>query len=333
MQLLPEGHRKVSLSWCPCFIRHLFFHLLHYRVTIQGCAQENVTTGISKVKTIILFLLYLEMLPVYRAISFIDVYEKRNRTKPWLISVNAGGEIKPFVVKLFDTHSIETHDSVLKEVLGNVLARKFDLPVPNAALIDMGGEFASTLRAMNRIEALENADWRLKFGTEEQKGVLPFDSTLPRSIARQIVEIDTVLGFDCLIRNIDRNRGNPNLLVRSNEAFLIDHELAFQIDLRSSDEVLNQWFLQDRFFKEHVFFDYLKHSHRAARQEYFDTFEEYLRTLNINMLNPYFEQLAGAGFSPKNHILIREYMEKMKGNSSIFAQILKGLINGRPIHI
>jgi hypothetical protein len=302
-------------------------------VTLYEFAQENVRVGIGEVKTIKLFLLYSEMLPVYRAILFHDVYEKRNRTKPWLVSVNADGQIKQFVVKLFGTNSIETHDCVLKEVLGNVLAREFDLPVPNAALIDMGQEFASTLRNMELIEVLENADWRLKFGTEEQKGILPFNNTLPRSEARQLVEIDTVFGFDCFIRNIDRNRGNPNLLVKSNEAFLIDHELAFQIDEKSSDEVLNHWFIQDRFFRDHVFFDYLKHSNKADRQEYFDTFEEYLRTLNVNMLNSYFEQLSGAGFSPKNHILIREYIEQMKRNSSIFAQILKGLINGRPIHI
>lgn len=273
------------------------------------------------------------MLPVYRAISFHGVYEKRNRTKPWLVSVNANGQIKQFVVKLFGTQSIDIHDSVTKEVLGNVLAKEFDLPVPNAALIDIGDDFSSTLRDFDAIETLDNSDWRLKFGTEEQKGVIPFDTSLARYEAKQIVEIDTVLGFDCLIRNIDRNRGNPNLLIKSEEAYLIDHELAFQIDENSSDEIINRWFIRDRYFRDHVFFDYLKSSRMVDRKEYFNTFEEYLRTLNINKLNPYFQKLLDAGFSSKNHNLIREYLETMKNNSSIFVKILKGIINGRPIHI
>lgn len=273
------------------------------------------------------------MLPVYRAIAFHDIYSIKNRNKPWLVSVNADGQIKQFVVKLYGNKSIETHDCVCKEVLGNVLAREFDLPVPNAAFIDMGEDFTSTLRDMQVLEELENADYRLKFGTEEQKGVIPFDTSLSCSQAKEIIEIDTVLAFDCFIRNIDRNRANPNLLIKSDKAFLIDHEWGFQIDEKCGGEIIDNWFLPDKFFRYHVFFDYLKHSNKADRQGYFNTFEEYLRTLNINKLNPYFNQLVQLGFSSKNHNLIKSYIEKMKLNSSIFVKILKGIINGRPIHI
>lgn len=269
------------------------------------------------------------MLPVYRATQFLSVYDKKNRTKPWLVLVEAENDVKPYVVKLFDSKEIDLHDRVLKEVLGNLLAKEFDLPAPKAALIDLDEDFVSTIRDLDIIDELESKDYRLKFGTEEKKGVLPFNPNILSSrVAKQIVDIDTVFAFDCFIRNIDRNRHNPNLLANSNEVYLIDHEFAFHIDEKSSDEIVNQWFLQDRFYTHHVFYKYLKDSFKDDKRHCFDTFEDYLRNFNLNVLKRIFEQLKMYGFTEKNHNLIGDYIEKMKSNSSTFVQILKGKING-----
>lgn len=274
------------------------------------------------------------MLPVYKAIQYNGKYTKKNRNNPWLITVDTGAELKSYVVKLFSTKSIENHDCVAKEVLGNLIAKEFDLPVPKAALIDMGNEFVSTLRSFQLIDELDSKDYRLKFGTEEQKGVVPFQvNYFSGHEAKQIIDIDTTFAFDCLIRNIDRNRANPNLLVRSDEAFLIDHELAFQIDEKSTDEIINRWFLQEKFFRNHLFYNYLKRSNRTTKNEYFTTFEDYLRMLNINTLNKCLEQLSAYGFSKKSHTLMLSFIQKMKDNSSIFVKILKGIIDDRTVHI
>ncbi|HUB59622.1 MAG TPA: hypothetical protein VL978_02905 [Puia sp.] len=94
------------------------------------------------------------MLPVYRAISFQRVAEKGGRTKPWVVLVDAGISVEPYVVKVFTPELIQEKDSVTREVLGNVLARQFDLNVPNAALIDFDDDFKDSVRDLNLLDHL-----------------------------------------------------------------------------------------------------------------------------------------------------------------------------------
>src|SRR5690349_19386216 len=115
------------------------------------------------------------MLPVYNAISFVRILEKGGRTKPWVVVVQTPTGLKSFVVKLFETSLIDYRDSVTNEVAGNILAKEFGLPVPNAALIDFDARFLNTIRNQELQETLLNRDKRLKFATEEQVGYSPFD--------------------------------------------------------------------------------------------------------------------------------------------------------------
>ena len=47
------------------------------------------------------------MLPVYQAISYIDTITKGGRTTPWVVMVDTGNGIKPFVVKFFQREQEE----------------------------------------------------------------------------------------------------------------------------------------------------------------------------------------------------------------------------------
>lgn len=67
---------------------------------------------------------------------------------------------------MFKTELIELRDSVANEVIGNVLAKEFNLPVPKAALIDLDEDFIATLRNQELIQILDERDYRLKFGSE-----------------------------------------------------------------------------------------------------------------------------------------------------------------------
>jgi hypothetical protein len=145
------------------------------------------------------------MLPVYKAISFIKILDKGGRTKPWLVFVNTGSKIKPYVVKIFDTQLIEERDSVTNEVLGNIIAKEFELPVPQVAFIDMDYDSIQTFRDFTLIDLLGSTDDRLKFGTEYLEGFVQFNTALfAISESKKIIDIDSVFAFDNLIRNADR---------------------------------------------------------------------------------------------------------------------------------
>jgi hypothetical protein len=267
------------------------------------------------------------MLPIYKAVSFQRVLEKGGRTKPWLILVNADGSQKPYVVKLFETSLIQTRDSVTNEVLGNILAKEFQLPVPDAALIDMDDYFIGTLRDFTLIDILDNRDTRLKFGSSLLDGYVRFDgSDLSPGDARKIISIDSVFAFDNLIRNADRNKVKPNILVRSDEAYLIDHELGFEINENTIKE-LTGWTWSIRYYKYHIFYPHLKSSWQRHKDDYFNEFEECLKLLNINRLLPYLKQLEDAGFDTKNHVPIIDYLTQMKRNCNNFVNLMRGLIS------
>ncbi len=265
------------------------------------------------------------MLPVYRAISFNGIIEKGGRTKPWSVLVQTSQGVKPFVVKMFDGQLVQNRDSVTNEVLGYALAKEFDLPVPEAALIEMDMDFQMSIHGADGQQAFDHADDRVKFATELIEGNYLFNPAFKKYQAAKMIELDTLYGFDNLIRNPDRGDGRPNLLVKSRSAWLIDHEQAFMID----DDTITQFHSgqwDDRFSRYHICWNYLRHAKKATKKEYFNTFGEYLRTLNVNNLHPYFQQLGNQGFSRDRHLLIKKWLREAKQNSAKFVTLLKSFI-------
>jgi hypothetical protein len=266
------------------------------------------------------------MLPIHKAISFVAVLEKGGRTKPWLVLVHTGEQVEPFVVKLFDSEEIAVRDSVVNEVMGNVLAREFQLPVPQAALIEMGPDFIRTIPEPRLVTHLANFDHRVKFGSQQLQAV---DRINPQGLSladlRRMIEVDSVFAFDVLIRNPDRNFVKSNLLVRQNEAYLIDHELGFEITAGCGKE-LDDWQWKDRFYRYHIFYEHLKHASQGQKAEFFHEFQECLRLLNVDVLQGYWNQLADHGYPAGRRDLVMGYFEEMKQKSAKFVSLLKGLI-------
>lgn len=267
------------------------------------------------------------LLPILTAISFQHIIEKGGRNKPWVVIVYAGGQIMPYVVKLFDSAIIEYKDCVTNEVLGNVLAKEFNLPTPKAALIDFDDEFISTIRDSRLLEIIEAKDDRLKFGTQLQEGFFPFDASYPTSDIKNIIEPDTVFAFDNFIRNPDRNVGRTNILVKSDEAFLIDHELAFEISAETIEKELLNWGWDSKFYNQHIFKKSLTNSILRHKKDYFTEFEECLKYINLSVIVPYLTQLRHSGYSPAKYDLITEYLVSVKQNSTKFVNIMKMAIS------
>ncbi|MBS1601932.1 MAG: hypothetical protein JST42_04640 [Bacteroidetes bacterium] len=265
------------------------------------------------------------MLPLYRATAFNGIIDKGGRTKPWSILVDTGKGYRPFVVKVFSAKMVHESDSVTNEVLGYALAKQFDLPMPEAALIEMNMDFQLKIGDGQAQMALDDADKRLKFGTELIEGNYLFDPSLKSWQAAKMIETDTLFAFDNLIRNADRGSVRPNLLVKSKSAYLIDHEQAFQLDNNTIGEFeAGRW--EDKFGRHHIFRNYLANARKAIKNEFFNSFEEYLRRMNVVGLNIYFQQLMREGYSAERHETIRVWLNHCKQNSTNFVALLKKLI-------
>jgi hypothetical protein len=267
------------------------------------------------------------MLPVYNAITFHSIIQKGARTKPWIVIVNANGELKPYVVKFFSWDEIEARDSVANEVLGNILAKDFGLTVPNCALIKMDEDFRMTINNPEAASIYDLGDDRIKFGTELLGGVNLMDTrALTPLQARKIIDIGTLFAYDNLIRNKDRKVDiRPNVLVKNRVAYLIDHEMAFDIKADTINE-LNPHLWDRHIYQAHLVLHYLKNSSTEAKIHYFDEFSECLRFLPVNQLQPYFKQLVNQGYSNKRHPLIVEYLTYIKQNYRNFENLLKWFI-------
>ena len=168
-------------------------------------------------------------------------------------------------------------------------------------------------------------DERIKFGTSLIQGNYLFNPAFTKTQAAKMIELDTLFAFDNLIRNRDRNKRKPNLLVKGKSAYLIDHELGFEIEKNTIDDYHNGiW--DASYYKYHIFWDYLKRSRNETKLHYFNTFNEYLRMLNLNSLDSHFQQLNEYGYSTVRHKIIKDYLADMKKNSSNFVNLLKKII-------
>ncbi|HLY70853.1 MAG TPA: HipA family kinase [Puia sp.] len=269
----------------------------------------------------------LHLLPVYHAYSFQSVFRKGGRTQPWLVLVNEGTKLVPYVVKMFTPYFIETFDSLTNEVLGNVLAQQFDLPVPQAALIIMDENFEMTINDMQALNELPLKDERIKFGTRLITSAIEFQKgAFTSSDIKSITEIDTVFAFDFLIQNRDRNNGKPNFLISNRTGYLIDHEKGFTIETNTASKLLVNPFSQG-LLNYHIFYDFLYSSVAKTKEQYFDTFVEYLKNLNPNILDSYFSQLAMYGFSSSRYKILKDYLLEMKSNWSKFGKTMQIIIS------
>jgi hypothetical protein len=267
------------------------------------------------------------MLPVYSAISFIGIIDRGGKSKPWIVLVDRNGTPVPYVVKLFFKEEIDEGEKAVKEVLGNVMAKEFDLPVPQPALIEMDDYFLNTIWDANALHMLTSKDERIKFGCEYLEGYYQFIPNVSAAYQlREIISIDSVFGFDNLIRNTDRGGVKSNLLIRGDKAVLIDHELAFEITDKTIREEFDTYMWAKKFYEKHIFYFALKASITTTKNLYFGDFEEYLRIFNVNVLSSYLLQMKEFGHPIEKHLSALNYFNKIREKRSNFITLLRLLI-------
>lgn len=260
-------------------------------------------------------------LPVYEAIGFQKILEKGGHSKPWVVTVNVNYSPKPFVVKMYKQVDIEARNKMTAEVLGNVLARDFNLQTPDAAIINFSDDFRMTLNQECE-DILAFVDGRPKFGSFLLDGANIFSTDTKRGEVGKIIDPALLYAYDYFIGNRDRNIIKPNLIVKNGEGYLIDHEMALEFEAERVE--FDQTFAMDIRYKNHLFYNHLKRT-RKDKKHLFDEFEVYLHSLNLNKLESYFQQLEQLGFNTQKEQIL-DYWTKVKDKSTIFVNILRNSI-------
>jgi hypothetical protein len=266
------------------------------------------------------------LLPVYSAHSFEGILPKGGRTQPWLILVNEGDSLVPYVAKMFTPTLVNEHSAVLNEVIGNVLAREFDVNVPEAALITMDDDFEISISDPFALSIYPFKDNRIKFATKYVSGPVEYQpGAYTISEIEKLLDFETLFAYDFLIQNRDRNYLRPNFFISNGRGYSIDHEKGFALSVESGKNMLTDPLLNG-IFHHHIFYDFLKNEDRDTTKRRFETFQEYLRTLNINSLQPYFNQLAEFGHSIEKQNIISDYLTSMKSNCVRFVERMREVV-------
>lgn len=261
----------------------------------------------------------MSVIPVYKAIQISPkvIPEKSGHTKPWVVTAETSTGLIPYVVKLYNYQQVENLHCVTNEIVGNILAKEFDLRVPTCALIEIPPDLVATL-PFEMQDQFENSDDRLKFGTVQLQGVSSVIAGLNKQQLEKRFNLDTLYAFDNFICNRDRGSVKPNLLLSSEEAYLIDHELCFDKNKMYTDAEKTD--LEQIYTKHHLCYSYLKRT--VKKQTFFNEFTFYLRELRLAILNPYFQQLKIEGFDDYSDPIIHR-IEHIKLKSTIFVNQLK----------
>ncbi len=261
------------------------------------------------------------MLPIYKAVSFHSVL-KGGSTRPWLVLVDKNSRPKPYVVKLYKSENVDRFHFIAKEVYASVLADKFGIKTPPPALIEFPEHFRSSLAFANK-QFLHDRNTRLNFSTELIEASFPFQMELHRDYLWKY-DVETLYAFDNLIKNGDRTDRKPNLLMRAQDLFVIDHESAFSSVNDQTVEMFdqNQWVYHKG---AHIFFRFLRDRGVSVKRTFFKEFLQVLNSINMDILDPYHEQLLEHQLDDELHYhQIKEYLCHMQRNSEKLVQILRG---------
>ncbi len=266
---------------------------------------------------------------IYDAISFQEIVDSGGSTYPWRVMVvDEDKQLKPFLVKMFTERQLTQQHAIAKELFGNMLARQFELRVPDAGLVNFSNIFVEHQLTVNEKNILLTKHQGLKFGCEWINGMQIVD---PNNLKSHLKEYDlaTIFAFDNFVLNLDRGgyRNKPNLLINDDDFLLIDHEQLFYFsdDVDASDNPVITDFKNDVWnyqAEKHLFYPLLKSLPSRTKKDIFGTFWHYLKDLNVNVLDEGAAFLRQNNVSIGNYALIKDYITEIKSKPDKFCDLL-----------
>jgi len=191
-----------------------------------------------------------------------------------------------YVVKNFRYDAVDNY-STAKEIIACEIAMKFDIPVPDYAIINISDEDLKGYYNEFEMARLKNG---YKFCSKFVEQCAMFNPLVSNDFLNQY-EIENVFAFDVLMHNSDRGgyRNKPNLLINDNELMMIDHELTLPFINSIASEPNYEKSLQNYRYFNHILIDHVKSI--ATKNHIFEEFLEILHRINFEALHAVFDDM------------------------------------------
>ena len=123
--------------------------------------------------------------------------------------------------------------ALVAELLGGEVARAFKFRVPEAVFVGLDESFGRT-EPDEEVQDLMRSSVGLNLGIHFLTGAVTADPVVNTPDA---LTASMVVWLDAFLTNVDRTVRNPNMLVRDNELWLIDHGASFIFHHAMTDPV------------------------------------------------------------------------------------------------
>ncbi|MBI3133674.1 MAG: hypothetical protein HYZ14_03270 [Bacteroidetes bacterium] len=267
----------------------------------------------------------MSLLPVHNAVEISPTKLEGGTTLPFIVVAEDGNA---YVIKLFKKIHARQRCYTAAEAFGHLIAKKFELRVPEAALILLPPGLIKLIKKNNPdlYKEILTRDYTKPCFATRYLGNLPTFSPALLKKKLETHELETIFAFDTLILNEDRKIIKPNILRDKSGYVLIDHEKAFE----GTEYALNRFKagLICEYTNNHLFFKTLhQYAKRNGAGNMFETFEDYFRQLRLADLNQLRLQLSDYKYNTEECVLWQIYLEDMKRNFPNFVKMLRGSIS------
>jgi len=227
---------------------------------------------------------------------FPEIYHKQLEsgvTKPSLLTCKDkdGNRKGEYVVKLRANISFGV-TSLAFELIASNIALCLDIPTPEAVLIEIDENFASSIKE-EEISKSFISSLGLNFGNKYLKGYSTWTRGMSLSSFQSQLACE-IFAFDALIQNPDRSlvHNKPNVLTKNEEIIIIDHEKAFSFLFPLiGKRKMNAWEIsEETFVKNHLFYSELKKSSKRDIID-FDYIKNKIERLSTNKLDSIIDSL------------------------------------------
>jgi hypothetical protein len=271
----------------------------------------------------------LSLLPVFTASSLLEANLPGGTSRPWVVSVMTEEGLDSYVLKPFSKKDNQQLPYLNKEVYASFIAQELEIDVPEPALIRITDAFLETLEEDKR-ERILGLRQRLFFGCKFYEGYASLGTGLDPKKFHNIQQ-DTIFAYDVLIRNFDRKKNKPNLLVSGAHCLCIDHDRSLDIQKTFGQYLdLRLW---DNFTvvgdTAHLFHDTLKTRKRQARGKEVDfaEFKTSFKTFSTKTLDKVVDIMTDNGIFTDDYELVRNYLGEVSGDKERFYKLLNLLIS------